>query len=98
MKWNHFSLEYSLVAIVSLNFQIFLSHIFSSWAHSKRFYASTNSSPLNKRSLDITRNITHEQYLLEHTCFIYIYIYKTLISDATDTRRYSSGVASIQLG
>lgn len=74
MKWNHFSLEYSLVAIVSLNFQIFLSHIFSSWAHSKRFYASTNSSPLNKRSLDITRNITHEQYLLEHTCFIYIYI------------------------
>lgn len=74
MKWNHFSLEYSLVAIVSLNFQIFLSHIFSSWAHSKRFYASTNSSPLNKRSLDITRNITYEQYLLEHTCFIYIYI------------------------
>lgn len=29
--------------------------------------------------------------------YIYIYI-ETLISDATDTRRYSSGVASIQLG
>lgn len=43
--------------------------------NSKRFYASTNSSPLNKRSLDITRNITREQYLLEHTRYISISIY-----------------------
>lgn len=33
--------------------------------------------------------------------YVYIYMYthiETLISDATDTRRYSSRVASIQLG
>lgn len=31
--------------------------------------------------------------------YLYLYIHiETLISDATDTRRYSGGVASIQLG
>lgn len=39
----------------------------------------------------------HTNNIYSSIPIFYIYI-ETLISDATDTRRYSSGVASIQLG
>lgn len=71
--WNHPSLEIRSLSLRTFRF-FSREFFFVRRVNSKRFYASTNSSPLNKRSLDITRNITHEQYLLEHTRYISISI------------------------